>query len=165
MPWFAVNTKPRCEASAARHLARQSFVPWLPEVRTTRRHARKTETIATALFPGYLFVDLDPAVQPWRAINGTVGVRRLVSPGDRPLPVPDAFIDELRGRRGADGFFAIPTGALRLGDHVRFRAGSFADCVGTLLRVEGHDRVCLLLHILGRAVIATASRADIVAAA
>ena len=89
MPWFAVNTKPRCEAHAARHLARQGFVPWLPEIRAMRRHARKTETIATALFPSYLFVAFDPAVQPWRAINSTVGVRRLVSQGDRPVPVPD----------------------------------------------------------------------------
>lgn len=165
MPWFAVNTRPRCEAHAARHLARQGFAPWLPEVRATRRHARKTETIATALFPGYLFVGFDPAVQPWRAINGTVGVRRLVSQGDRPLPVPDAFINELRGRQGADGFFAIATGDLRPGDQVRFRAGPFTDCVGTLLRVEGRDRVCLLFGILGRAITATAPREDIVAAA
>jgi transcriptional antiterminator RfaH len=165
MPWFAVNTKPHCEARAARHLARQGFAPWLPEVRTTRCHARKTETVATALFPGYLFVAFDPDARPWHAINGTVGVRRLISQGDRPLPVPDAFMDELRARQGADGFFAIPADVLRPGDRVRFRAGPFADSVGTLLKADDNDRVWLLLDILGRVVTTAASRRDIVAAA
>jgi transcriptional antiterminator RfaH len=163
--WYAVSTRAHQETRAAQHLARQGYAVWLPQTRKTRRHARRTDVAAAALFPGYLFIAFDPARQPWRAINGTCGVQRLICRGDRPVAVPQGFMDELRARRDTEGFIALPEGEFRAGDVVRLREGAFADHVATILRFEGRHRVWLLMHVLGRPVMTGAPREDIVAAA
>lgn len=167
MAWYVVSTRPNQEARAAEHLARQGFAPWLPQIRKTRRHARRIDTVAAPLFPGYLLVALDTARQPWRAINGTCGVRHVICRGEQPAAVPEAFIAELRARREADGFFAAPEPGLRRGDQVRLLEGPFSDHVATILRLgEGErERVWLLLDLLGRQVTTQAMRRDITAAA
>jgi transcriptional antiterminator RfaH len=118
-----------------------------------------------ALFPGYLFVAFDPARQPWRAINGTCGVQRLICRGDQPAAVPHRFMDALRARCDAEGFIALPEPEFRAGDIVRLREGAFADHVAKILRLEGRGRVWLLMDVLGRPVMTGAPREDIVAAA
>ncbi len=158
MSWYAVSTRPHQESRAAQHLGRQGFDVWLPQFRKTRRHARRIETVAAALFPGYLFVGFDPARQPWRSINGTCG-------GESPVAVPDSFIAELWARRSADGFLAAPEADLHAGDRVRFRDGPFAECVAKILRLDEGCRVWLLLDLLGQSVTTTVARDDIVAAA
>src|ERR1700694_1974440 len=72
--WFAVQSLARRERWAAKHLRNQNFSVFLPCRRTTRRHARKLETILAPFFPGYLFVSLDLARDRWRSVNGTFGV-------------------------------------------------------------------------------------------
>ncbi len=61
----------------------------------TVRHARRVRDVAAPLFPGYLFVSLDPGAVRWRSINGTVGVRYLIAAGDKPLPLPEGFVEAL----------------------------------------------------------------------
>lgn len=161
MSWYVVSTRPNQEARAAQHLARQGFAPLLPQFRKTRRHARKIETIAAPLFPGYLFVAFDAARQAWRSVNGTCGVQRLICQGERPVALPDDFMAQLLARRDDEGFFAAPQPDLRRGDRVRLLAGPFADCVATILRLGESERVWLLLDVLGRQVTAQAARQDI----
>ena len=165
MNWYVVSTRVNQEARAAEHLARQGFTPFLPQYRKTRRHARKIETIAAPLFPGYLFVAFDAARQAWRSVNGTCGVQRLICQGDRPLALPEDFVPELLARRDGEGFFAPPEPDLRRGDQVRLLAGPFADHVATILRLGESERIWLLLDILGRAVTTEAARRDIAAVA
>ena len=165
MSWYVVSTRAHQEARAAQHLARQGFVPLLPQFRKTRRHGRKIETIAAPLFPGYLFVGFDESRQAWRSVNGTCGVQRLICQGDRPVALPEGFVAQLLARRDGEGFFAAPEPDLRRGDQVRLLAGPFADCVATILRLGESGRVWLLLDVLGRAVTAEANRRDIAAVA
>ncbi|HQF30164.1 MAG TPA: transcription termination/antitermination NusG family protein, partial [Hyphomicrobiales bacterium] len=61
--WYVVSTQPHQEARAESNLVRQGFETWLPRFARERRHARKVDTVLVALFPGYLFVRLDPDVQ------------------------------------------------------------------------------------------------------
>ena len=67
--WYVVHTQPHAEDKAIFNLRRQGFETYLPKYLRTRRHARRTEQVARPLFPRYLFVALDLAVQPWRAIQ------------------------------------------------------------------------------------------------
>ena len=165
MSWYVVTTRPNQEARAVQHLARQGFAPFLPQIRKTRRHARKIENIAAPLFPGYLFVAFDAARQAWRTVNGTFGVQRLICRGEEPVPLPESFMAQLLAQRDAEGFFAAPVPELCRGDKVRLLDGPFADCVATILRLGEGERVWLLLDLLGRAVTAEVSRQDIAAAA
>lgn len=155
--WYVVNTLPHQEARAEANLRQQGYRAWLPSIKRSRRHARRIDSVLAPLFPGYLFVELDLEQETWWSINGTFGVRRLISHGDRPAPVPTGFMDALRHTLDADGLVAVPE-PLAPGQKVRILAGPFVDCVGTLLFLAAKNRVALLLSVLGREVSTMVSR-------
>lgn len=159
--WYAAYTQPHAEAKAADHLARQGYSIYVPQHRRWVRHARRRTLVSRPLFPRYLFVGLDPRSQRWRPIRSTVGVVGLVTSGDEPVPVALEIIDALRRREGEGAFDLLsPMQALRTGDAVRVTAGPFEDLVGRLLDLADHERVYVLLDLLGRSV-----RAEVAAAA
>ncbi len=164
MRWYVVCCQTRQEARADLNLRRQGFESWLPRLRQTRRHARRIDNVLVPLFPGYLFVSLDLDQQPWRSINGTFGVRRLLCENERPAPLVQGFIDTLRETVDEDGLVAVPKDDFKCGDQVRLIAGPFADMVGTLARLTDKDRVAVLLNVLGREVQALVSRRVLVSA-
>lgn len=153
MCWYVVHTQAQKEGLAEMHLRRQGFATYLPRYLRTRRHARKTETVARPLFPRYLFVGVDLARDRWRAIQSTFGVSNLVIAGEEPLPVPDAVVDEIRAREGGDGCVSLglPAG-VGPGSRVRLIDGIFADAKGVIERVADDRRVAILLALLGREV-------------
>jgi len=136
-------------------LARQGFDAWLPRYRKTRRHARSFQTTVAPLFPGYVFVRLDTSAQRWRSVNGTFGVRSLISQDGEPARLPGAFVESLQMRTDADGIVGPEAAPLPLGSKVRVVAGPFADYVGTLIRLDSRQRVTLLLSMLGGAITAS----------
>jgi transcriptional antiterminator RfaH len=77
--WYVAQTHPHAEVKAGLHLTRQGFDIYLPRYLKKGRHARRVETVAAPLYPGYVFVAIDCGVQRWRSIQSTIGVSRLVS--------------------------------------------------------------------------------------
>ncbi|MFP4360185.1 MAG: transcription termination/antitermination protein NusG [Alphaproteobacteria bacterium] len=146
--WFVVRSAPRKELYAAQNLANQGFRPFLPRLERTVRHARRTRTVHAALFPRYLFVALDLERQRWRSIFGTFGVSGLVMDGERPRPVPAGVVEELAAAADAAGAIGFAH-TLRVGDHVRFLKGPFAEMIGRLVEMDERGRVRVLLEILG----------------
>ena len=100
--WYVVHTHPRAEAKALLNLDRQGFTCYLPRYLKRRRHARRVETVAAALFPRYLFVDLDLATQQWWPIRSTFGVADLVFNGGQPAPVSAESFKPSRGVRTSE---------------------------------------------------------------
>src|SRR4051812_39404495 len=68
--WYVVKSQPRRELFAAEQMQNQGFAVFLPKLVRTLRHARRVSTGFGALFPNYLFVDLDIERERWRSING-----------------------------------------------------------------------------------------------
>ena len=159
--WYAAYTQPHAEAKALDHLQRQGYSIYLPRYRRWVRHARKRALVSRPLFPRYLFVGLDRLTQRWRPIRSTAGVLGLVNGGEEPVAVAPEIIDALRRREG-EGVFDVlsPAQQLRAGDRVRVTQGPFEDFVGRLMGVADHERVYILLDLLGRAV-----RAEVAATA
>ena len=152
-------------AAAEANLVRQGFRVWLPVMERSRRHARRIETMRSALFPGYLFVELDIERAAWRAINGTFGVRRRLADGPHPQALPEDFVAALRGAVGAGGLSTAAPADLRPGDAVRITAGPFTECAAVVLRLAPGERVEVLLEVLGGRVPARLPRRAVVAAA
>ena len=150
--WYVVQTHAHAEARAMTHLQRQGFATYLPRYLRRRRHARRVETVAAALFPRYLFVAIDLASQRWRAIQSTVGVARLVCNGADPATVPDAVLAQLRSREEG-GFIQLPPPPqFTAGDQVCVLDGAFAACLGLFEGMRDEERVAILLDLLGRKV-------------
>jgi transcriptional antiterminator RfaH len=163
--WFVVQTQPNAESKAKRHLLNQGFTVYLPLYRRRVRHARRNEIVLRPLFPSYLFVQLDSEQQRWRSINGTIGVRRILSDGDAPRYVPDKIIDEIVARQDETGAVKLSPPIFAPGQAVRLLDGPFADVSGLFEEVRDQNRVVLLLSLLGRKVRVMAPRAEVTAAA
>ena len=149
--WYVVETQPRSESKALWHLEKQGYSAYLPRYRKLRRHARRTDVVHAPLFPRYLFVEMDIAHSAWHAIRSTIGIVRLVCQGDRPAPVPDGVVDNIRVREDANGLVPIEPRFDR-GQAVRIVAGALADQIGLFECPTDDRRVVLLLELLGRRV-------------
>jgi len=151
--WYVVQTQVNGEAKAAQNLLRQGYAIYLPRYLKRRRHARKVDFTAKPLFPRYMFVAIDIASQRWRSIQSTFGVSRLVTNGDDPATVPEGVVDALKAREDDKGFIQLDSKpAFAPGDKVRVLAGAFMDSAGLFNGLADHDRVSILLDMLGRKV-------------
>lgn len=151
--WYVVHTQPHAEAKAAANLCRQGFDAYLPRYLKRRRHARRVETVATPLFPRYLFAAIDVTTQAWRAVHSTIGVVHLICAGERPTAVGDGIIAELKRREDERGFVQLErTPQFELGEKVRVLDGVFSACLGLFDGMTDGERVAVLLDLLGRKV-------------
>jgi transcriptional antiterminator RfaH len=151
MAWYVVQTQSNSEGKAAFHLQRQDFTVYLPQYLKRWRHARKAEMRPTPLFPRYLFVAMDIAQARWQAIRSTIGVSALICNGDRPTPVPEGVVDEIRTRENESGLVALQLAIpYKKGDAITVVQGALAGASGFFECFEDRDRVVLLLDMLGR---------------
>lgn len=151
--WHVAQTQPRREARAAEELKNQGFRVFLPRYLRRRRHARQITTAPAPLFPGYLFVAFDAAIHRWRSINGTIGIVRLVTTLDRPALVPHGVVEGLVARCDPSGYIPLRSRpAFTPGEPVRVSGGNFAEALGLFAEVRDHDRIAILIELLGRKV-------------
>lgn len=150
LPWFAVHTRPHSESLASVHLKLQGFNVFCPRYRKIIRHARQRREVEAPLFPGYIFLQLD-LDEPWSAVNGTRGVRRILAQGERPLALPAGFIEALQEQMREQGVLKLEP-VFRVGEAVRLVEGPFAEWIGRVERLDAGGRVEVLLELLGRSV-------------
>lgn len=146
--WLCVRTQPRKELFAAKNLEMQSYRHYLPTLMKTVRHARKVTKVRAALFPTYLFVEIDLDVQQWRPIRSTFGVSNLIMENDRPKLVPSGVVETLQEATNDDGHIDFRHD-VQIGQNVRLLSGPFFNLVGTLEALDDRGRVAVLLDILG----------------
>jgi transcriptional antiterminator RfaH len=153
--WFVVQSRPNKEHYAALQLANQDFRPFVPRLRKTVRHARRTRTVLAALFPRYLFLALDLERDRWRSVLGTFGVSTMIMAGERPRPVPEGVVESLADVADAAGAVDFAD-RLQPGRDVRFLEGAFAEQIGRVTRLDDNGRVAVLLEIMGGERVVTA---------
>lgn len=147
--WYAAATLPHKERVALENLALQNFQAYCPLHEAQVRHARKTRTVHVPVFRGYVFVAIDPAAMRWRSINGTRGVRWLVSDKEGPIPIKPGVIETLLASTGEDGLLRFAP-MFSPGDTVRLATGPFAERLGIIESLDDRGRVRLLFELFGR---------------
>jgi transcriptional antiterminator RfaH len=149
--WAVVKAQPHRERVAVENLERQGFRTYCPVILRQRRRGRQMQPVPKPLFPGYLFVRLDPDVQPWRPMLSTLGVRTVICSGERPSLIEDAFVEGLKVREH-DGVIVHPDRPYQVGQQVRMAGGAFDGLVATVIGMREKDRLTVLLQLLSRAV-------------
>ena len=147
--WYLAQVKPNSQRIARENLDRQGFATFLPGLEVTRRAQGRFRVTTQPLFPGYLFVALDPAQGRWRAVNSTIGVARLVSFGAKPAEVPRDLVAALMAQCDANELLTGTPGP-RPGDTVEITAGPFAEFVAEVQNIDSERRVWVLLDLMGR---------------
>jgi len=148
--WYAVATKPRCEALAEENLRRQGYDCLFPRVRRVRRTETGLKSRVESLFPNYLFLRADPEHESLAPVRSTRGAIGLVRFGMEPARVPQCVIARILERMDADdGVVRLDVPTLEPGSTVRVTTGPLVGWEGVFLAGEGSDRVRLLLTLLG----------------
>jgi transcriptional antiterminator RfaH len=102
--------------------------------------------VTPPLFPGYLFVAI---VLQWHGARWCPGIAGLCMDGVRPARVPDAVIAELRGRERNGLVELAQPRRLQRGDSVRILRGPFRERLALYDGQTAHERVAVLLQLLG----------------
>jgi transcriptional antiterminator RfaH len=131
---------------ALRYLHLAGFETYQPRLRERRIVRGRRVVVQPPLFPGYLFIRIE---QQWYAICSTPGVIRLIRAGDCPARVPDAVINELRGREHNGLIELAKPPRLRPGDPVRIVRGIFSGHRALYVGQTSRERIMLLLSLLG----------------
>ena len=147
--WFLLQFKPNAHKLAERNLHRQGFETFLPLQEITDRKKTSFINNLKPLFPGYMFVTFNIQDGPWRKINNTMGVSKLVSFNSYPKPVPIDLVSGLILRCDASGKL-LPPKRLNKGDEVQFLNGPFANFITTIEEIDAQQRVWVLMKLMGR---------------
>lgn len=149
--WYAVCCKPRQEMIAHEHLLRQHYRAYLPRVKVRKRRAGKWVEVVEALFPRYIFIQVDPAKNSLAPVRSTRGIVGLVRFGGQPAVVPDEVMSELKRKEDeASGFHQDNRAQFRSGEPVRLVEGPLAGMEGVFAQEDGEKRVTVLLELLGK---------------
>jgi transcriptional antiterminator RfaH len=146
--WYTLYTKPNAERQVAKALAQRHIHTYLPEIELPKtRQGRKP------FFPCYLFARVDFSLVGISSLQWTPGLRRVVTFGDQPTPLPDEVIEliqhELSEIEAAGGWTAH---AFKPGDAVLITSGPFQDMLAIFAGPTAPaQRVQVLLNILGHA--------------
>jgi len=146
MFWACAQLETNRTAVALHFLKLGGFETYCPRFREQRRqHGRKIIT-TPPLFPGYTFVTI---LAGWWNARWSPGVVRLIMHGEQPTHVPDAVISEIRSRERG-GFVELPSArGLAPGMKVRVVNGPLSEQIGMLAALRPHERVLVLLQLLG----------------
>jgi len=186
--WHVVHVAGgRRDAYAIEWLNQRKFEPYYPQIRVLRavalrdvtpsqRHSRAKRLrreVLQPLFPRYVFVRFDPAQPGWYDILRVSGVRGIECEGNRPVPIADQLINDLRAAevRGAIPGDLPAAEVFKIGQTVRIVAGPLSGVRGAVEKIatstiEGLDvltRITVAIEIFGRMTPAELDAAHIVA--
>jgi transcriptional antiterminator RfaH len=146
MYWACAQLEANRERLALHCLGLAGYVTWVPRLRVKRvTPTPKVAVSMPALFPNYLFVQIE---LQWHSARWSPGVIRLVMSGDGPAHVPDAVIAELKGRE-RNGFVELAKPGLKIGSRVRIISGALSGRLGLYAGMGAHERIEVLLEMLG----------------
>ena len=147
--WYLVQFKKNLHRLAERNLNRQEFKTFLPMQDFTYKNGSKFSTQIRPLFPGYMFVNIELEKSPWRKINSTLGVLRLICEDGVPRKVPIGIVKCLMSRCDRSGKLLLPS-SLKRGDSVAILSGPLANFAATVDTIDSNRRIWVLMDIMGQ---------------
>ena len=144
--WACARLESRREAVAQHFLRLNGYEVYIPRVREQRLRRHRRVDVIAPLFPAYGFIVI---TGQWHSARWSIGVTAIIMDGLAPAKVPDQVIDEIRRRevRGAVELPKLP--GMKIGERVRVTHGPFQGHFGLYAGMKPHERVEVLLALLG----------------
>jgi transcription antitermination factor NusG len=156
--WYALYTFPRHEKRVADQIERRSFTSFLPTYRSVRRWKDRRKELELALFPGYVFVQMELSHR--LQVLQLPGVVRLVYFNGQPAAIAAGEIEAWRNKlSGAQKIEPHPY--LRAGRRVRVRSGPMQGLEGIVVRRKDRCRIVFSMDLLRRSVAVELDEADL----
>ena len=140
--WYLVKTKSKQEDIAILNLENQNFHVYCPYALISNKNV--------ALFPGYLFIQLDKDTQDWSPIRSTKGVLHFVRFGLNYAKIPNNIIELIKTNQVSTAEKLKNINKFKSGDKVQIMDGVFKSCIAIFKAYRPDERVILLMNLLGR---------------
>lgn len=144
MTWYAIQYKPAQGDRAAEHLQNQDIRIFYPKIEVERVKAGKRARRLEPLFPGYLFIHLQPTDPQWAKLRSTRGVLRVVSFANKPAPISDDVIEAIRDSLG----LVAQQGGIKPGQPVELDEGPFQGLQAVFEAYDGETRAIVLIQFM-----------------
>jgi len=145
--WYVVYCKPHREEQAQFHLRLKGLEVFFPRLDLVRVPEKRKRIIP--LFPNYLFVRIDLPTE-FHYVSWSPGVKRIVSFGERPIPLDERVVDFLKQQTDGAGVIQARS-QLRPGQEVEIRGGPFDGLIAIIQDPpDAKGRVKILLKLLSR---------------
>ena len=158
MVWIVALTRPNYEAIAEVNLGRQGFEHYCPKYQSKQPNK---PSIVKVLFPRYIFIFID---QEWYSIKGTRGISKVLLGDNGPATLPEKIITDLKLREKNGLVQLSAPSKFQIGDRVKATEGPL---IGHLLICDTmlpHERVRVLMELLGRKVTVELDEKSLIAA-
>jgi transcription antitermination factor NusG len=146
LPWFVAHTKPRREKKLVEYCLREGIVATLPCCNSAHKYRGKTVVFRKPLFPGYVFLKLEP------------GQKDSVRQNDHVANLLEVFDQEIFSRQLGDILLALDSDlevrlapAIGEGMRVRIKAGPLQGLEGWVEKRYGMSTVLLRLNFINEA--------------
>ena len=156
--WYAVSVRPRHEKLVTRHLEHQGLNHFLPVYRSVRRWKDRRKELDMALFPGYVFVNLN--LRDRLRVLRAPGAVQFVTFQGQPAVIPDSEIRALESSLSA-GLRLQPHPYLHQGARVRLKRGPLVGAEGIMIRRKERFRLVLSIDLIMRSVVFEVDEADV----
>jgi len=156
--WYALYTCPRHEKRVAEQIQQRRISCFLPLYRSVRRWKDRRKELELALFPGYVFVNLDAHER--LGVLRAPGVLRFVTFQGQPAVLRDSEIRALESSATSE-LRPQPHPYLQQGRKVRVRSGPLADAEGIMIRRKDGFRLVLSIELISRSVMLEIDEADV----
>ena len=144
--WLVAHAKPRREKKLAEYCRRQGITVTLPCYNSAHKYRGKTVVFEKPLFPGYVFLQLQP------------GQKDVVRQNDHIAKLLEVFDQETFQRQLQDILLALETNlevrlapSIGQGMRVRIKSGPLQGLEGWVERRQGMTTVLLRLDFINRA--------------
>jgi len=144
--WFVAHTRPRREKKLLEHCQRQGIAATLPCYDSAHKYRGKTVVFRKPLFPGYVFLQLEP------------GQKNIVRQNEHVANLLDVFDQETLRRQLEDILLALESDLeVRLapsigeGMRVRIKSGPLRGVEGWVEHRYGRSTVLLRLDFISQA--------------
>ena len=152
--WYLIQCKPNAAQVAVRNLENQGFGTFLPLQEITKQKGKIFQREIRPLFPGYLLVQLAPNQGPWRQVNSTRGVARLIRLGAKPSVVQNKIVEALMARFDHQSILRqtseTQSSQLHAGNQAQVTQGPFSGFIATITDIEPNNRINILIEIMGQ---------------
>lgn len=110
----------------------------------------KRKTVQRRVYPGYVFVEMILTDDSWYVVRNTRGVTGFVSPGSKPVPLPEDEVKRIKQIMGMEAPTRVKL-HLEVGQSIRVIHGPFQDFHGVVDEVTpDREKVRVLISIFGR---------------
>jgi transcriptional antiterminator NusG len=123
----------------------------IPEEDVVELVSGEKKTSKRKFFPGYILVHMEMNDTTWHIVNDTPKVTGFIGGKDKPTPIPDRDVENLKTRIDEGTLKPKPKFKFEEGDHVRIIDGPFTNFDGVIDEVKPEKgKLRVIVSIFGR---------------